>query len=474
MLDVARLSEAKQKLFELQRRGKRHSTASGAVSNVPAGNAPMSLAQEQVWLRDAVAKAPLYNESITIYRHGPLDIATLERTLAEIIRRHEIWRTTFDQVDGRLVQIVHPAPASFRVPVVDLRSLPEPLREAEALRIAASDARPRFDLRTGPLLRITLVQLDDESYRLFLTAHQLVVDGVSVYSVFPTELAAIYEAFIDGRESPLPALRLQYGDFARWQREWLAGEAAQAQMNYWENQLAGELPVLRWPAERPPVETFRGAIEPFALSQALTDELRVLAQREGVTLFAVLLAGFSILLHLCTRQEDLVIGTLSPAGRKRAEFQKLLGYFLNPVALRLDLSGDITLRTLLRRSQKATLGAIAHDDVPLEHLAQRLVTMADPSRHPFFQTVISLAPSVAELPPGWSMTPMDTDSGGARWDLYLELSDRPQGILGRAQYNPDIYHQTAITDLLEQYRFILERVAQNPDLNLSAMLAAVQ
>jgi len=479
MPDLAHLSEARQKLFELQRLGNLRPRA--GIPSVTAergtGNmAPLSLAQEQVWHRDqvATAKAPLYNESITIHRTGPLNVAILEKSLAEIIQRHQIWRTTIDTIDGRPVQIVHPAPASFSLPVVDLQNLPVTEREAEAIRLASAEAKPAFDLERGPLLRAMLVRLGEQSYRLFLTAHQLTVDGVSVYSVFPTELTSIYEAFAAGRKSPMPPLPLQYADFACWQRQWLTGDVLQEQMNYWQNQLAGELPILSWPSVRPPAETFRGAILPFELTEHLTDELRELGQHEGVTLFAVLLAGFVVLLNHYTAQEDIIVGTVAPAGRKRAEFQKLLGYFLNPVPLRLDLSGDPSFRVLLRRAQKTTLGAISHDDIPLEHLAKRFIANPSPSRHPFFQMVISLAPSVAELPPGWSMTPMDVESGGARWDLYLELSDRPLGALGRAQYNPDIFERAAIAELLEDFQFVLQSASRNPDLSLSALAGAVQ
>ncbi len=473
MLDPVRLSQAKQKLFELQRMGKLQldSLSRDRRAYSDSEGLPMSLAQEQVWLRDSVTAAPLYNESITIHRDGPIEIAALERAFAEIVRRHEIWRTTFDTIGGRPVQIVHPAPTSFSVSVIDVRHLPESDREAEALRIAAEQAVPKFDLKRGPLLRTTVVQLGPQSYRLYLTAHQLLVDGVSVYSVFPTELTAIYEAFVGGRPSPLPTPQTQYGDFARWQRQWLAGDAAQAQLRYWETQFAGGVPLQRWPSTRPPVETFRGAIEPFELSGTLTAALREVAREEGVTLFAGLLAGFAALLHVYSKQEHIVIGTLSPAGRKRSEFQNLLGYFLNPVPLRLDLSGNPSFRGLLRRAQKSILGAIAHDDIPLEHLAQRFVTTLDPSRHPFFQTVISLAPAVVDIPPGWSMTPMDAESGGARWDLYLEMSEHQQGALGRAQYNPDIFGKNAITDLLQEFQLILEQATQNPDLSLSALLS---
>ena len=480
MPDLARLSEAKQKLFEMQRLGqlRAKAQAAGAAVERKAGKLPpMSLAQEQVWLRDqyATAKACLYNESITVKRSGPLDVAALEKSMAEVIRRHEIWRTTLDKVDGQPVQVVQPA-GNFRLRHVDLRSMPEvqeeSQREAEAVRIATEEAEQAFDVKTGPLLRVTLVTLRDEDHRLFLTAHQSTIDGVSVFEVFPTELTTLYDAFAAGKESPLAPLPMQYSDFAEWQRQWLTGDVLDEQMKYWDEQMAGELPVLQWPVKRPPEETFRGALLPFDLSQKLTDAMRELAQREGVTMYAILLAGFAAQLSCYAEQHDLFLGTVAPAGRKRAEFQKLLGYFLNPVPLRMDLSGDPTFSTLVRRAQKTTLGAISHDDVPLEHLAKRFITKPDPSRHPFFQNVISLAPSLAPLPAGWSMTPMDVESGGARWDLYLELSDRPQGALGRAQYNPDIFDEAAIKSLLADFVSVLESGVSNPELNLSAMLAA--
>ena len=480
MPDLARLSEAKQKLFEMQRLGKlapqpAQSVAVAApVARKRESIAPMSLAQEQVWLRDqyATAKARLYNESITVKRSGPLDIAALEKSLAEVVRRHEIWRTTLDKIDGQPVQVIHPAAENFHLPAVDLRHLPKHEREAEALRIATAEAELAFDVKTGPLLRVTLVTLDDEDHRLFLTAHQSTIDGVSVFEVFPTELTALYAAFAAGKESPLAPLPMQYADFALWQRQWLAGSVLEEQMHYWQEQFAVEPQVLRWPAKRPPEETFRGALLPFDLSRQLTGALRELGQREGITLYAVLLAGFGALLSHYSGQDDIIIGTVAPAGRKRAEFQKLLGYFLNPVPLRLDLSGDPNFTSLLRRAQKTTMGAISHDDVPLEHLARKFISKPDPSRHPFFQNVISLAPSLAPLPAGWSMTPMDVESGGARWDLYLELSDRPEGALGRAQYNPDIYDPSAMKQLLADFEKVLQRAAKNPESKLSAILTA--
>lgn len=465
--DAQTLSETKRNLLEKYLRGDLRQVPDAPavrrrIREVPP---PLSLAQEQVWLRSQKTGGmpPLYNESITIFRSGLLDVAALQAAFNEMIRRHEAWRTTFDLVGGHPVQVIHP-PAELPFRIVDLSGAPESRREAEALRLATEDARPCFDLKYGPLVRATLVTLSDHAHRLFLTMHQLIVDGISVYDIIPSELATLYEAFSTGKSSTLPNPSFQFADFALWQRDRLQGEVLANQISYWRKQLAGDLSVLQWPGDRPrpAFQTYRGAIKPFALPRALTDALRELSQRERVSLFATLLAGFAALLHRYTGQDDIIVGTLAPTGRKRSEFQRLLGYFLNPVALRTNLSGNPTFRELLLQSQQVTLEALSHDDVPLEHLAQELKLAPDPSRHPFFQVVISLAPNVPDLPQEWDMTPMDVESGGARWDLYLEMNDRPNGLIGRAQYNPDLFDVNSIVKTLESLKVLLEAATSNP------------
>jgi surfactin family lipopeptide synthetase A len=471
MPDEPRLSDAKRKLLEMQRRGNLISTPATASEREqrPRGTpALLSFAQEQVWRLDQTASrlAPLHNESITLYRHGPCDYQALERSLAEIVRRHEIWRTTFETVEGQPVQIIHSVPATFTLPVVDLRTLPEDQREKAALDLATRDARLGFDLQRGPLFRVMLVTLNDVEHRLFLTAHQSIVDGITVFDVFPSELTALYESFVSGKPSPLPESQAQYADFACWQRRTVVGETLATQLAYWEKNLAGELPVLQWPNElpRPAERTYRGAIHSFKSSEELTRSLRNLARRESVTLFMVLLSGLVALLHRYTRQPDIIVGTLAPSGRKQASFQRLLGYFLNPVALRANLSGNPTFRSLLLQMRSATLGAISNDDVPLELIAERLQVQPDPSRSLFFTVALSVAPDVPRLPAGWTMTYMDVESGGARWDLYLEMSDRADGMIGRAQYNPDLFSAAAIKQTLEDFERLLERAAADPSL----------
>ena len=477
MANEPRLSEAKQKLLELQTR-RTNSPAEPAASELnrhPRETpARLALAQEQVWRLDQTAGklAPLHNESITIHHRGPCDPAIMERSLAEIVRRHEIWRTTFETTtadpEGHPLQIVHP-PAPFPLLVSDLRSLPQSERENQALALANEDASQPFDLQAGPLLRARLVTLDHTEHRLYLTAHQTIVDGITVFHIFPYELTTLYESFAAGKPSPLPELEAQYADFADWQRRKLAGGAMENQLAYWQKQLAGKLPVMQWPnppaqkQERPDQQTYRGAMHSFLLTRELAHSLKDLGRREGATLFMILLAGLVSLLHRYTGQDDIIVGTLAPSGRKQMEFQRLIGYFLNPVALRSNLGGSPSFRSLLHQMREVTLGALSNDDVPLEMIAERLQLRPDPSRHPFFTVALSVAPEVPQLPPGWSMTYMDVESGGARWDLYLEMSDRAEGLMGRAQYNPDLFPADAITQTVEDFRAMLEQIGASQE-----------
>jgi len=461
------LSEAKRKLLELQlKRGDSLPAASGQAETKRQPRdtpVPLSLAQEQVWRLDQTAGklTPLHNESITIHRRGPVDSAIVKRSLAEIVRRHESWRTTFEVTAGHPVQIVHPAPYPLEFAVSDLRTLLDSERETTALDLATQDARLPFDLKQGPVFRVRLVTFHDDEHRLYLTAHQSIVDGITVFDIFPSELTSLYESYVSGKPSPLAELESQYADFACWQRRKLAGAIQERQLTYWQKQLAGDLPTLQWPNHgvRPERQTYRGAMYSFQFSSQLEQSLKDLGRREGATLFMILLAGLFTLLHRYTGQDDIIVGTLAPSGRKESAFQRCMGYFLNPVALRADFKGNPSFRSLLGQMRERTLGAISNDDVPLEMIAERVGLKANASRHPFFTVALSVAPDVASLPPGWSMTYMDVESGGARWDLYIEMSDRPEAMLGRAQYNPDLFTKDSIRQTIEDFRLILEEIA---------------
>jgi surfactin family lipopeptide synthetase A len=461
------LSEAKRKLLEQMQAGADR-PLSDPDFKAQAREIPLHLspAQEQVWRMDqAAAKAsPLHNESITIHRHGSCAPAIVQRCLAEIVQRHEIWRTNYQEVAGKPTQLVHPS-INVNLDFSDLRQFSETEREAAAIELATRDATLRFNLEQGPLFRARLVTLKDDEHKLFLTAHQSIVDGITVFDIFPREFTTLYESFAAGGGSPLPELRAQFADFSSWQRRKLTAGAREEQLAYWQNQLSGELPVLQWPndGKRPDCQTYRGAMYAFEFPLDLAQSLKAFARREGVTLFMVLLAAFFSLLHRYTGQDDIIVGTLSPCGRKQSAFQGCMGYFLNPVALRSNLGGNPSLEGLLRQIREVTLGGITNDDVTLDMIAEKLRIQTDPSRHSFFTVALSLAPDVAPLPTGWGMTYMDVESGGARWDLYIELSDRVEALLGRAQYNPDLFTESAVAHTIEDYQRSLERIVTSGD-----------
>src|SRR5882762_10106132 len=294
MADQTKLSEAKRSLLDKYLRGEipgDSETRNGIAPRETGNSAPLSVTQQQVWLHHHIVPKdiPVYNETLTIHRTGPLDAAVLERCLQEIVRRHEIWRTTFDGSGEELVQIVHPAPETFPLQVMDLGQVPEAEREAEALLLATEDSRRPFDLKTGPLLRALLVSLSDQQHRIYMTLHHLIFDAVTAYRVLVPELEALYEAFSAGQASLLPEPRLQYADFACWQRRNLSPAISSEHEAYWRKQMAKDLPLCQWPNDRPTVQTHRGAIERFAFPPVLVQRLRILSQQAGVSLYMTLL-----------------------------------------------------------------------------------------------------------------------------------------------------------------------------------------
>lgn len=476
MMDATPLSEAKRKLLEKYYHGNsRVSSVPGdAIAPRTQGEmAPVSLSQEQLVHRERHMQggSPLYNECIRLKMKGPLDVLILKKSLREIIRRHEIWRSSYAMNGSQLMQVINEVPEDVELPVVDLRDATESEADAEIQRIAGEAVRRHFDLQEGPLLRARVFRTGDMEYSLFLAAHLSIVDGVSVYQVLPFELAALYRAYSCGQDSPLPDLTVQFGDYAHWHRQWLHGDEAAKQVAYWRKQLAGPIPVLNWPVgrSRQAKETFRGVIQFFTLRQELVEALGALSRQEGGTLFMGLLTGLASLLHFYTQQDDIIVGTPSPAGRKRSEVQKLLGHFLNPVALRFDLAGDPAFRTLLRQAQRVTLEALSNDDVPLEILAHELGAGIDRGRNPFFTAAMSLQPSVPELGLEWGVTSMDVDSGGSPWDLYLAFINRPTETTVRVQYNPDLFDAGTITRMIADYETVLNAVNNSPAARMSQL-----
>jgi hypothetical protein len=456
MPEATSLSDTKRALLDRYLRGVGSDRTETIGRRPPGSIAPLSAAQEELYRRELRVPSipPLYNECVTLRMLGPLDVVALERAFNEIIKRHEAWRTTFETEAGRPAQIVHPL-IPVQLPVVDLQGIPEAEREAAAVRFVSEDVLRPFDLLRGPLLRPKLVKIHETEHRLFLTAHQIVLDGISAYQVFPSELATFYKLFLAGNSATSSELPVQYADFACWQREWLNSATAK-QLDYWRTQLGGELPALAWPVKsRHATRTFRGSIQSFSFGGVVSDHIKQLARGLGTTLFLVLAAGLATLLHRYTNQEEIVLGTLSPSGRKRSEVMGLLGYFLNPVALRLRFREGMTFSELLLSAKTVMLEAMCNDDVPIERVAQELGVSDDVSPSPFFTAAISLQPPMPNLDLAWNVTTMDVESGGSPWDFYLAFIDRPEGLIGRAQFNPDLFDKATIGSALQDLQEVL-------------------
>ncbi len=465
-------SEARQNLLEKCLHGQLplRPATQAIPPRDPDERVALSYSQEQVWLHaQLVPDIPLYNEPVTIHYAGDLDIPALEQSFNEILRRHEAWRTCFTVMDGEPVQDVQ-RELAISLPVVDLRHLAEAERDSTAIRIATEDARRPLDLTQIPLFRAKLVRMADRQYRLYLVLSHIIFDGVAIYRVFLPELAALYQFHVAGRASPLPELEIQYPDYSSWQRKSLRPDSLTEHISYWRRQLGTDLTVLNLPTDypRPPVQTFRGSMYPFTLSSSLTDAVRSLGRKEGVTLFQTLLAGFAVLLCRYSSQNDLPIGSVT-SGRGRSETESLLGYFLNTVVLRIDLSGDPTFRDLLGRVRNLTLEALDHDCVPFGWLVNELNAPRDLSLSPLFQVMFSLEPPMPELGPAWHLTQMDVDTGATKYDLYLELDERSEVILARFHYSTDLFDRTTIARLSEHWIRLLEAAIQSPDQSISTL-----
>lgn len=477
MSAITALSEAKRNLLQsyLDAGSSQPRVAAAAIlaraSNEPA---PLTISQEQLVLRETSRPnvPPLYNECIQLRMLGSLDISALRKSLTDIIRRHESWRTTYSFNDNELLQLVHPAADDVDLPIIDLQGLSRVEQEEEIQRVIGGLAQQPFSLTNGPLLRLKLIKLSDSEHRLYVIAHLSIVDGLSVYQIFLNDLATLYRAYALGRSPNLPSLPIQFRDYSGWQRQAKQTQSFVTQLDYWRTQLAGGIPSLNWPTDRrrPAQETFRGAIQQFVLPMPLVNGLKSLARQVGVTLFVTMLSLLALLLHSYTRQDDFAIGTPSPSGRKRSEVQNLLGYFLTPVALRFRLTSSMTFRELLSHAQRLTIEAISNDDLPVEALAQELNLKSDPSRNPLFTVATSLQPPMPQLDLNWTVTSMDISSGGAPWDLYIAFIDAHEGTLGRAQYNPDLFETRTIARMVQHYEELAHIVVASSERRLSDII----
>ena len=435
--------------------------------------APASFAQQRLWFLDQLEPGnPAYNLFGAHRLAGTLDADALRHALREIVRRHDSLRTAFDTRDGQPVQVVASGETvTIDLPTVDLSHLDPEERDREATRIATNEARLSYDLTRGPLTRFGLLRLDERTHVLLLGMHHAISDGWSL-GVFVRELGELYDARAAGRAARLPALPIQYADFAEWQRDWLQGEELERQVSYWRDQLAGAPAVLDVPTDRPrpPMQTFRGARHRFGLDLAETDALKAIAREHDATLFMVLLAGFATLLQRYCGQDDIVVGT-PMAGRNRAELENLIGFFVNTLVMRMDLSGDPSFESLLTRVRETALGAYAHADVPFEKLVAELHPERDLSHTPLFQVMFALQDALGgplELS-GLTLDEQEVQATTAKFDITLEMVDDGDGLYAELEYNADLFDRATVERLAANFEVLLEGIAANPTSKVSEL-----
>ncbi|HEX4966051.1 MAG TPA: amino acid adenylation domain-containing protein [Thermoanaerobaculia bacterium] len=427
---------------------------------------PLSFSQERLWFLDQLDPgSPDYDMAAAIELRGKLDVVALERSLGEVVRRHESLRTTFAAAGGQPVQVIAPALA-VELPRADLRRLPADLRKGEVARLSREAAHLSFDLARGPLFRFCLLGLSGEEHVLLLTFHHIVTDGWST-ALFVREVADLYVAFLEGRPSPLPEPPIQYPDFALWQREHLRMEVLARLVDYWRGQLAGT-PVLELPVDRPrlAVQSRRGANRLLELTPALTARLRDLAQAEGATLFMVLLAGFDTLLQRYAGQEDFAVGTYI-ANRNRTQVEGLIGFFVNNLALRARFAPELPFRQLLARVREVTVGAFAHQDLPFERLLEELQPPRSASHTPIFQVMLVLqnTPRMRLELPGLSMSRVNLGTEQSNFDLTLWMEEA-EGVTARVEYAADLFDGATVDRLGGHFLTLLAAVAGDPERRL--------
>ncbi|MCW6008140.1 amino acid adenylation domain-containing protein, partial [Micromonospora sp. CPCC 205371] len=426
------------------------------------GPLPLSFAQQRLWFLDQLDPGSAeYNLPAPGRWTGRLDVAALAAALGAVVARHEVLRTRLvTDADGVAAQVIDP-PAAFRLPVVDISGAADPVRMADEL-VAVDAARP-FDLGAGPLIRATLLRLAPDDHVLALTTHHVVSDQWST-EILRRELAALYEAALTGGADPLPALPVQYADFAVWQRAWLSGEVLDGQLAYWRDQLAG-LPVLELPTDRPrpPVRSTDGAVTRFAVSGPVADRLRAVSRDAGATMSMTLLAAFSVLLGGYCDTEDVVVGT-PVANRNRAEIEGLVGFFVNTLVMRTDLSGDPSFAELVGRVRRTALAAYAHQDLPFEQVVDALVTDRDRSRTPLFQVSFDYAQDGTGEPAGAEHGPVPV-----KFDLTATIGPANDGLAGELRYSTALFDAATIERLAGGLVSVLESVAADPSRRLSRL-----
>ena len=451
-------------------------TAPPLVQAVRGGELPLSFSQQRLWFLDQLDPGnPAYNIHAAVRLMGEVDIDLLKRSLEAVIERHEILRTTFPASDGLPFQLVSPR-VPLELPITDLEPYATEEREEQALSLIVAESQRPFDLAAGPLLRTRLLRVSERDHILIVTMHHIVSDAWSM-GILVRDAAAFYKSFAEDTPVSLPALQLQYADYASWQREWLQPEVLAESLNYWKRQLLDKPLNMQLPTDkaRPATQTYNGALYPIEIEEALADEVESLSRRESVSVFMTLLTAFEVMLSRYTGSEDIVVGT-DVANRSRSEIEGLIGMFVNQLVLRSDLGGDPTFGELLGRVRDVALEAYAHQDMPFDKLVEAVKPDRELDRNPLFQVMFGFqnVPSSAIELPGLSIGRMGVDNRTSVFDLSLYMTRQGRRLIGSMRYNTDLFEPPTIGRLLDAFKVVLEVVVKTSDIRLHALLDLIE
>ena len=426
--------------------------------------APLSFGQEQLWFLSQIQDNTTYNLPLALQISGSLNISVLEQVITEIVRRHEILRTNFQQIEGKNLQVIRPE-INISLQVINLEQITAKQQLQNVERLINQETDKIFNLSEDDLFQSTLYQLNQNSYILLLNMHHIISDGWSI-GILLQELSTLYGAYLAGNKSPLPDLQIQYADYAIWQKEKFTSEIREKQLNYWKQQLADIPPLLELPTDkpRPPIQSFRGGIWEFSINSNLSQKIRTLTQQSDATLFMTMLAAFVILLYRCSGQDDILIG--SPmAGRNRQEIQSLIGYFVNTVVLRTKLTGNPNFREILNQVRQVATDAHNYQDIPYNQVVEALNPQRNLSYNPVFQILFDLQHSLTDKLqlPGLTLQPFLGEHSTSKFDLSLIIEDRGTELIGAWEYSSDLFTQEAISRITENFQTLLNGIVNNPE-----------
>ena len=468
---ITQLKERKPEIVEFLEQANTVKSAKSKIEPISrSGTLPLSFAQQRLWFMEQLQPgSAAYNIPSGVKLSGDLDLDIFEKSLNEIVRRHEVLRTNFKTESGQPQQVIH-TDVQLDLNVRDLQQLDPDAQQEQAAELFRQQTARAFDLERDLLLRVTVIRLAPQEHIVLLLMHHIISDGWSM-DIFIKELVTLYKSYLDGQTSPLPELKIQYADFAQWQREWLQGEVLEQQLDYWKQQLSGTLPVLQLPTDFPRgrVQTFKGANQSFSLGEELTGKLKALARHSGVTMFMLLLAAYKVLLSRHSGQDDIIVG-VPIANRNRTEIEDLIGFFTNTLVLRSDLSSCPTFRDLLAQIKELTYGAYDHQDLPFEKLVEELQPERDLSYNPLFQAKFRLENIAQAIEiPGLTISPLKQTEFVAKLDISLDMYETTSGLVGGFEYNTDLFKAETISRLIEHFRTLLQGIVSNPDCRVSEL-----